>query len=222
MYYVLLGAPGVGKGTQASLLSDYLGIPKLSTGDILRKEINTGSAIGISVAKKIESGGLIIDEVVIEIVKNRILLPDCSKGFILDGFPRTIAQSEALYLMLSDHITKYNHKSSIVKDFTVIYLHIENNFLLQRLSGRFLCENCGKVFNEAIDVDVHSKGCVICGGKKFFKRKDDCLDSIKRRLALYQEETTPLIKFYQSKGNLVLIDGIGSVNDVFASIKNIL
>lgn len=188
MKLILLGAPGAGKGTQAELLCGELGIPTISTGNILRAAIKAGTPTGLKARSYIDSGALVPDEVIIGVVDERLKEPDCAKGYILDGVPRTIAQAEAL------------EKAGIQFD-AVISLEIGEDEILRRMTSRRVCEACGASYNlEAIPPRTEGI-CDVCGGK-LIQRRDDAPETVRERLKVYHRETEPLIGFYEQRGLL--------------------
>ncbi len=212
MNLILLGAPGAGKGTQAKLIMEDYKIPQISTGNILRNEIQENSDLGIQVKDVLEKGELVSDEIVLEIVRKRLSQPDCTRGFILDGFPRTIAQAEGL-----EHIlTQMN-----IKDLKVIEIYLPEGEIIRRLTSRRICANCGKDYNLLFNPPPPNNKCVICNGK-IIQRDDDKEETIRNRLKVYQKQTKPLIDFYMQKNRYFQVDGLQSVKEVFASIKKIL
>lgn len=192
MKLILLGAPGAGKGTQAERLCAILGIPTISTGNILRVAIKNETPVGLQAKHYIEAGQLVPDQVIIDIVTERLAAPDCEKGYILDGVPRTIAQAEAL------------EKAGIVFD-DVISIEISDEAIMQRMSGRRVCEHCGASFH-LVAVPPKQEGiCDNCGGK-LVQRKDDAPETVKTRLEVYHRETAPLIDFYKERGVLKRVE----------------
>ena len=192
MKLILLGAPGAGKGTQAERLCAILGIPTISTGNILRAAIKNKTPVGLQAKHYIEAGQLVPDQVIIDIVTERLAAPDCEKGYILDGVPRTIAQAEAL------------EKAGIVFD-DVISIEISDEANMQRMSGRRVCEHCGASFH-LVAVPPKQEGiCDNCGGK-LVQRKDDAPETVKTRLEVYHRETAPLIDFYKERGVLKRVE----------------
>jgi adenylate kinase len=185
---VFLGPPGSGKGTYASILTKKLGIPHISTGDLVRDEIKAGTKLGKEAAEYVNRGELIPDEKILEILKNRILKPDCVKGFILDGYPRTVNQAEDL--------------NKIAKVDIVVNLNVPDEVIIERLAYRLICRNCGAIYNEKTLKPKKPGVCDICGGP-LYKREDDKPEVIKERLNVYREKTQPLIDFYKKKGLLV-------------------
>ena len=199
MNLILLGAPGAGKGTQAAVISERLNIPQISTGNIIREALRSGTEMGLKAKSFIDSGKLVPDEVVIGIIKERLANDDCKDGFILDGFPRTIPQAEALDEM------------GVVID-KVIDFEVPDDVIVTRLSGRRVCEKCGRPYH-LIDLKPRGEGiCDDCTGA-LIQRKDDQIDTIKNRLEIYHSETEPLKGYYEAQGKLAVIDGQGSVDE---------
>ena len=199
MKIILLGAPGAGKGTQAEKISEALHIPQISTGNIIREALKSGSEVGLKAKSYIESGKLVPDEVVIDIIKERIAKEDCAEGFILDGFPRTIAQAEALDSM----------GVSIDK---VLDINVADEVIASRLSGRRVCEACGSSYHLVSKKPAVDGVCDKCGGA-LIQRKDDHPDTVADRLKVYHEQTEPLKAYYQKKGLLRVVDGQDTVAD---------
>ncbi|MCD6381521.1 MAG: adenylate kinase [Candidatus Aenigmarchaeota archaeon] len=188
MKLVLLGPPGSGKGTYSSRLAKELGIPHISTGDLLREEVSKGSELGKKAKEYMDKGELVPNEIVLEILKQRLQQPDCEKGFILDGFPRNLEQAKIL-----DEITEIDK---------VIYLDVPDEIIIERLSNRRICKKCGAIYNlKTMPPKVPGK-CDICGGE-LYQREDDKPEVVKNRLVVYRENTTPLINYYKEKGILV-------------------
>ena len=181
--FIFLGAPGSGKGTQADYLSRKFGIPKISTGDIFRQEIKNGSSIGKKAADYITAGLFVPDDIVIQIVKNRLQDKDCQNGFILDGFPRTVTQAKALDI-------------NQVKIDQVLVLDVEDEVVLKRLSGRRICSKCGAMYHMSFNSPAQDNICDACGGSLII-RKDDDIETAAARIRLYHKETAPVIDFYQ-------------------------
>ncbi|MBE7066104.1 MAG: adenylate kinase [Ruminococcaceae bacterium] len=208
MYLILLGAPGAGKGTQAVELSKILKVPHISTGDIFRDNIKAKTELGVIADSYISKGKLVPDDVTTNMVDDRISQEDCKNGFILDGFPRTIAQAEALEKILG------KTKSKLLK---VLNIVISEDVVLRRLSQRRICPNCKRSYHLEFD-PPHGDICYSCGAK-VVQRPDDVPDVIKQRLITYNESTKPLIDFYRSKGSLV---NVQSENDIDESLQNSL
>ena len=197
MYIVFIGPPGSGKGTQAAILSQSLQIPAISTGEILRNEIAQKSEIGLAASSYILAGKLVPDEVVVDIVKNRISQTDCKKGFILDGFPRTINQA----VILDEVLKSTNQALDLVFNF-----EIETELLVKRLAGRFNCADCKTVYNSYFNPPKVKNICDNCGSNNFHTRKDDDEETIRDRMKTYEKESKPLIEFYEKKGLISSID----------------
>ena len=198
MKLIMLGAPGAGKGTQAEILSAKLGIPTISTGNILRAAIKDGTPIGLQAKSYMDAGKLVPDEVIIGIVAERLAQPDCASGFILDGVPRTIPQAEAL--------------DKMVKIDKVIDLEVSDEAIIARMSGRRVCEKCGATYHLLYKKPKAEGVCDICGGT-LIQRKDDHPDTVKARLEVYHKETEPLIAHYKKQGVVKRVDGQEEVAD---------
>jgi len=208
MNLILLGPPGVGKGTQAKLLIDKFGIPQISTGDILRAAVKELTPMGVKAKGFMDSGALVPDAVVIGIVEERLAQDDCQKGFILDGFPRTVAQADALSQVLSGLGRSIDH---------VISLSVDKAELLKRLTGRRACAKCGAVFHAEFAPSKAAGICDACSGE-LFQREDDKEATILHRLAVYEEQTAPLIAYYANAGLLRSVDGLGTVEGIQSEI----
>ncbi|MBM3579314.1 MAG: adenylate kinase [Alphaproteobacteria bacterium] len=204
MNIIFLGAPGSGKGTQASMLSSELNIPTISTGEALRKEVEQKSEIGNLAKSYMDSGKLVPDEVVVGIVKNRVSQIDCANGFILDGFPRSIPQAEAL--------------AKLVRIDRVVNFEVSDDVLIKRISGRFSCKACGAVYNRYFHPTTQPGICDKCGGTSFESRADDKEETVAKRLTTYLESTLPLTSFYQKKNLLVAIPSVEGAPLVFSAL----
>jgi len=212
MKLILLGPPGAGKGTQAKMLTERFSIPQISTGDILRAAVKDGTPMGLKAKAFMDAGGLVPDEVVIGIVKDRLQKDDCVSGFILDGFPRTVAQADALRETLAD----------LNRDLdAVISLEVDTEALVERLTGRRTCKKCGKGFHVKFDPPKVDGVCDACGGE-LIQRDDDQESTIRNRLNVYQEQTAPLIAYYQNQQLLSTIDGMQAMNTVQDKILALL
>ncbi len=212
MNLILLGPPGAGKGTQGQALSARYGIPKISTGDILREAVSQKTSLGLKAKSFMDKGALVPDEVVIGLVREKLGQPDCGKGFILDGFPRTIPQAESLKQILSE----LKMKLDAVIDFALSEQEIVN-----RLSGRRSCPNCKAVFHISMNPPKQNGICDECGNS-LIQRDDDKEETIKNRFKEYQEKTSPLLNYYQKSGMLHSLAGNGKIEDVSQSIERIL
>jgi adenylate kinase len=210
---IFLGAPGSGKGTQAAMIAKDLLIPAISTGEILRNEVANGTEIGKLAKSYMESGKLVPDEIVVAMIKNRISMPDCDKGFILDGFPRNIAQGQVLDEMLKGIEKKIN---------AVIEIAVEDEVIIKRISGRFSCKNCGMVYNRFFNLPKQANICDKCGGVDFESRSDDDLEIVVNRLKTYHDNTKELVEFYRKKHLLSSIDGLKEIPLVNYEIRKIL
>lgn len=212
MNIILLGAPGAGKGTQAKMIMDHYRIPQISTGDILRAEIKKGSALGIKVKAIMDRGELVSDEIILQIVENRLREPDAQKGFILDGIPRTIPQADGLEKIL----IKLNKT-----DLKVIEIDVPAREIIKRLTSRRVCSLCGKLFNLLFDPPTEGDKCTNCGGA-VFQRDDDKEETIQNRLKVYKESTEPLIGYYKKRNHFYRIDGTYEAGEVFEDILKVL
>ncbi len=208
MRVVMIGPPGAGKGTQARLLCERFGVPQISTGDMLREAQRNGTALGREAQRFMDEGRLVPDDVVIGIVDERLTEVDCTPGFILDGFPRTVAQAEALATMLRRHGCGLD---------AVVAVDVPRADLIERLAGRLVCRVCGTMFHRTLDAPKRPGVCDKCGGE-LYQRDDDREDRITRRLDQLAAEVTPVAEFYRKAGLLRRIDGTGTRGDVFGRI----
>ncbi|CAM3302528.1 adenylate kinase [Stackebrandtia soli] len=204
MRLVLVGPPGAGKGTQAEFIATQLSVPKISTGDILRANVTGGTELGLEAKRYMDAGELVPDEVVINMVRARLAEPDAEDGFLLDGFPRTVPQAQALDKLLADLGTGLD---------LVLELVVDNDEVIRRLSGRRTCRGCGKIWHVEFDRTQAEGVCDRCSGE-LYQRDDDKPETIANRLKVYARETAPLIGFYGRTGKLVGIDATGPVEDV--------
>ncbi|MFT8891697.1 MAG: adenylate kinase [Acetobacter papayae] len=210
MNIIFLGPPGAGKGTQSKLLEDQHGLVQISTGDMLRAEVARGSAVGQEAKSLMDAGKLVPDVLIIAMLKGRIAQADCQNGFILDGFPRTLAQAEAL-----DEMLKADGKSIDV----VLFLDVDEDILADRISGRFTCANCGRTYNEVSNPPRVAGECDACGSHDFTRRADDKRETVVERLKEYRKLTAPILPFYEKTGRLHSINGMLPAAEVTAEIK---
>ncbi len=208
MRLILLGAPGAGKGTQAEIISKELKIPTISTGNILRAAMREGTPVGVLAKSYVDAGKLVPDEVIIRIVQERLSLPDCENGYILDGFPRTIPQAEAMEQLGIDIDC-------------ALSIEIEDETIVSRMSGRRTCKNCSQTFHIVSNPPKQEGICDFCGGELTI-RKDDAPETVKARLQIYHNETEPLKAFYESRGKLVSIDNQPTIEATTAEIRKVL
>jgi len=204
MNLMLFGAPGAGKGTQAKFLIEKYSIPQISTGDILRAAISEGTEMGMEAKKFIEAGQLVPDSTIIGIIKDRLAMEDCKKGFILDGFPRTLAQAEALETLMKDM------EISLDK---VISLNVPDELITDRITGRRMCKDCGASFHVDFNPAKIDGKCDYCGGELYI-RKDDTAETVINRLEAYHAQTAPLFAFYSDRGVMAEVDGTQDVSKV--------
>mgnify|MGYP006288222991 CR=1 FL=1 len=197
MRIIIMGAPGAGKGTQASVLSEKLNIPHISTGDIFRENIRNKTGLGLKAKNYIETGRLVPDEVTVEIIIDRLNNEDCGKGFILDGFPRTVVQAEHLERVL---------KAKDIKIDNVVNITVCDDEIIKRLSGRRICMNCGAVYHVTSNPSLRENVCNICSGK-LVQREDDTKDTVLKRLRTYHEKTEPVTNYYNKKDILINVEG---------------
>ncbi len=212
MNLILLGPPGAGKGTQAKKMVDAYGIPQISTGDMLREAVKNQTQLGIEAKKFMDAGQLVPDEVVIGLVKERMTKPDTDKGFMLDGFPRTVPQAEELDKVLA----------ALKKDINdVVSIEVANEELMGRLTGRRTCKACGAGFHVIFDPPKEEGKCDKCSGE-LYQRDDDNEATVSNRLKVYDSQTKPLIDYYQGKSLLRPVDGVGAIDDIFGRVKAVL
>ncbi|TGE33070.1 adenylate kinase [Desulfosporosinus sp. Sb-LF] len=212
MKVILMGGPGAGKGTQANPLVDRFHFPHISTGDMFRAAIKDGTALGLKAKSYMDAGGLVPDEVTIGIVEERLALPDCAEGFLLDGFPRTLAQGSALASILDRLGMKLDG---------VINIEVDEAVLIPRLTGRRVCRKCGSSYHMVFNPPQQEGVCGQCGGE-LYQRSDDTVETAKNRLNVYNEQTEPLIEFYNEKGLLKRINGDQPIDQVFQDILKVL
>ena len=212
MRLVLLGAPGAGKGTQAKKLIDKYGIPQISTGDILRKNVADGTPLGKEAKVIMDSGGLVSDKIVLGLIEDRLKQSDCKKGFILDGFPRNTAQAQSLDGILKNLGMPIDSALSV---------DVPKDDLMKRLTGRRTCKGCQQMYNVYFSAPKKDGVCDKCGGA-LFQRDDDKEETIKKRLDVYEAQTAPLFDYYGKKGILKSVTGVGSIDEIFNKVCKIL
>ncbi len=213
MNIILLGPPGAGKGTQARRIEDSRHMVQLSSGDMLREAVAAGTPVGLKAKEAMEAGALVTDEIVIGIISDRIDQPDAQDGFILDGFPRNIAQAEALDVLLAEKDLSLDR---------VVEMKVDDEALVRRVTGRFTCADCGAGYHDSFKPTKVDGSCDECGSTNFKRRADDNAETVRDRLKVYHGETAPLIEYYSEKGRLVSIDGMAPIDDVTRQIVSAL
>ncbi|WP_040210052.1 adenylate kinase [Clostridium polynesiense] len=212
MKIVLLGPPGAGKGTQAKSICNRYNIPHISTGDIFRKNMSENTPLGIEARKHIDKGYLVPDDITINMVYERLQAEDCKDGYLLDGFPRTVKQAEAL-----ERFLKEKNESLTV----ALLIQVPREFIIERMTGRRVCPACGASYHTKFNMPIIAGKCDICGSD-IIQRKDDTEETVRERLDVYKAQTQPLIDFYEDRNVLSKVDGTKAINEVFESICNIL
>lgn len=210
MRMILLGPPGAGKGTQAKLISEKCSIPHISTGDIFRKNISERTPLGTKAKEYMDKGQLVPDELTIDLVNDRLTYEDCKNGFLLDGFPRTVKQAEALEKFLQGNGKNLD---------TALLIDVPSDFILERMTGRRVCPSCGTSYHIKFNPPKNEGICDGCGSK-IEQRKDDTEETVKERIDVYDKQTQPLVDFYASKDQLFVVDGTQSIDQVFEIISN--
>ena len=213
MNLILLGPPGAGKGTQAQRLERAHGLVQLSTGDMLRAAVAAGSDVGKRAKAVMEAGQLVSDDIVVGIIADRIKQDDCKNGFILDGFPRTVAQAEALDKMLADTGLKLDH---------VIDMQVDDEILVERVSGRYTCAKCNAGYHDKFQQPKVPGVCDICGSTEFKRRADDNAETVRSRLEAFHAQTAPLLPYYKDSGVLGAVDGMAPIDEVTRQIEVLL
>ncbi len=213
MNLILLGPPGAGKGTQAKRLAAALKVPQLSTGDMLRAAVAAGSELGKRVKTVMDAGRLVSDDIMIDLIAQRIDRPDCKSGFILDGFPRSLPQAEALDKMLAARKLKIDR---------VVEMQVKDDALVERITGRFTCAKCGAGFHDKFQRPKKDGQCDVCGGKEFTRRADDKEETVRARLKAYHAQTAPLLPYYRARGALRAVDGMASIDQVTRQMQAVV
>lgn len=210
---ILLGPPGAGKGTQARLLEEKNGFVQLSTGDLLRAAVAAGTPAGREAKAVMEAGNLVSDDIVIAILRDRLAEPDCAAGVILDGFPRTTVQAEALDTLLTETGQRID---------AAISLEVDDAAMVDRISGRFTCGGCGEGYHDSFKPTAKPGICDTCGGTEMIRRADDNAETVAQRLQAYHAQTAPLIDYYQSKGALSRVPAMGPIDEIAAQLDTVL
>ncbi len=213
MNIILLGPPGAGKGTQAKLIEDRRGMKQLSTGDMLRAAVAAGTETGKKAKAVMDRGELVSDDIVVSIIADRLEAADVKHGFILDGFPRNTTQAGALDKMLSGKGLKLD---------AVIEMKVDDEALVQRITGRYTCTKCGKGYHDTFEKPKRAGVCDVCGGTEFARRADDNEKTVRDRLAIYNMQTAPLVSYYGAQGSLKTIDGMADIAEVTRQIEEVL
>jgi len=212
MNILFMGPPGAGKGTQAERIVNKYNLPHISTGDMFRSAIANETELGLTAKKFMDAGNLVPDDVTIGIVKERLSATDCENGFLLDGFPRTVDQAAALDEIMTSLNKKIDH---------VINIDVDMDILLERLTGRRICKDCGATYHVVFNPSKVADVCDKCEGE-LYQRKDDNAESVGTRLSVYQNQTKPLLTYYETSGNLTNVNGVGEIDAVFSQIEAVL
>ena len=213
MNLILLGAPGAGKGTQAQRIAEAFGIVQLSTGDMLRAEARSGTPIGRQADEIMKAGRLVPDDMIIDLIDIRVDRDDCRRGFILDGFPRTLPQAIALDEMLTKRQLKLD---------SVISIEVDDEAMVERISGRFTCAKCGQGYHDRFKQPKVDGVCDVCGSTEFTRRADDNVETVRQRLKAYHSQTKPIIAHYYARGLVRRVDGMREIDEVTAEILAVL
>lgn len=213
MNIILLGPPGAGKGTQAKILEEQHGFKQLSTGDLLRAAVKAGTPVGLKAKAVMDRGEYVSDDIILDLVADRISKPDVKAGVVFDGFPRTPAQAEALGNMLQSRGQKLD---------AVIEMKVDDEALINRISGRYACAKCGRGYHDTFARPKVEGVCDNCGGTEFLRRADDKAETVRERLSVYNKQTAPLVDYYAGQGNLHRIDGMADIGAVSSIIGRIL
>lgn len=213
MNVLLIGPPGAGKGTQSKRLETAYGIVQLSTGDMLRAAVASGSEIGRKAKDIMERGDLVPDDLIIDMISARVDEADCANGFILDGFPRTVPQAEALTTMLADKGLALDH---------VVELEVDDDAMVRRITGRYTCAKCGQGYHDEFEKPAREGVCDKCGGTEFVRRADDNEETVRNRLKAYHDQTAPILSYYKDQGVLNAVDGMADIDQVTEQLKGVL
>lgn len=213
MNLLLVGPPGAGKGTQSKRLEAAYNLKQLSTGDMLRAEVASGSALGAKAKDLMDRGALVPDDLIIDLIAGQLDNKGNAKGVILDGFPRTVPQAEALDVMLTDKGLSLDH---------VIELAVDDEAMVTRITGRYTCANCGAGYHDAFQKPKTEGVCDVCGGTEFKRRADDNAETVRERLKAYHDQTAPILGYYREKGALLSVDGMSDIDEVTDKLKEII